>query len=142
MPGSTRPRPRAATACAENRDSGEYFALCRAVLSRVAFAILVFAEAVSGCQRTPKSPEERGAGIFARSCASCYGPAGRPSRQLGLPVMPRDLSDARLYQLKSDAELKASIKNGRGAMPAFGALLTDAELELVVAHLHTLARPQ
>jgi mono/diheme cytochrome c family protein len=111
------------------------------VLSRIAIVISALVLAVSGC-RAAKTPEERGAGIFARSCASCHGPTGRPSRQLGFAIVPRDLSDARLYEVKSDAQLKASIKNGKSAMPAFGGLLSDAELDLVVAHLHTLVRPE
>ena len=105
-------------------------------------ALLCFVLVASGCNRTRKSAEERGAGIFVRTCASCHGPAGRPSQRLGLAVMPRDLSDSRLYQLRSDAELMEVIKNGKGAMPAFGALLSEEELRLVVAHLHTLARQQ
>ena len=105
-------------------------------------AVACFALALSGCRKAPKSPEERGAGIFARSCASCHGPTGRPAPGLGLPVMPRDLSDARLYQERSDAELAAAIRDGKGAMPAFGALLGDEDLKLVIAHLHTLARAQ
>ena len=96
--------------------------------------------ALSGCRKAPKSPEERGAGIFARSCASCHGPTGRPAPGLGLPVMPRDLSEASFYRQRSDAELEAAIRDGKGAMPAFGALLNEEDLKLVVAHLHTLAK--
>jgi mono/diheme cytochrome c family protein len=118
-------------------------AISRRVLARIAaLAVACFALALSGCRKAPKSPEERGAGIFARSCASCHGPAGRPTRGLGLPVTPRDLSDARFYQQRSDADLKAAIRDGKGAMPAFGAVLTDEDLALVIAHLHTLAKPQ
>jgi cytochrome c6 len=112
------------------------------VLSRIAIVVSALALVVSGCRKTTKTPEERGASIFARSCASCHGPAGRPPRQLGFAITPRDLSDPRLYEVKNDAQLKASIKDGKGAMPAFGGLLTDADLDLVVAHLHTLVRPQ
>jgi len=103
-------------------------------------AVACFALALSGCRKAPKSPEERGAGIFTRTCASCHGPTGRPTRGLGLPVMPRDLSDASFYQQRSDAELEAAIRDGKGAMPAFGTLLSDEDLKLVIAHLHTLAK--
>jgi cytochrome c6 len=113
------------------------------VLSRIAVVVSALALVASGCRKTAKTAEERGASIFARSCASCHGPTGRPPpRQLGFAITPRDLSDARLYEVKSDAQLKASIKDGKGAMPAFGGLLSDADLDLVVAHLHTLVRPQ
>ena len=108
----------------------------------VSAIVLLLGMAVAGCRSAPRSAEERGARVFARSCASCHGPAGRPSRPIGLAAMPRDLSDPRLYQLRSDTELKAVIRDGKGAMPAFGALLADEDLTLLIAYLHTLAKPQ
>jgi mono/diheme cytochrome c family protein len=104
-------------------------------------AISLLLAGLSGCRRAAETPEERGAGIFVRNCATCHGPRGRPLPTTKLPVVPRDLSNPAFYQQRSDAELKASIKNGKGAMPAFGVALEDEDLDQVIAHLHTLARP-
>jgi mono/diheme cytochrome c family protein len=111
----------------------------------VIFRILVVALALAGlggCKRSAAAPEQRGEGIFIRNCATCHGPRGRPLPTTKLPVMPRDLSDPGFYEQRSDAELKQVIKNGKGAMPAFGVALEDEDLDQVIAHLHRLARPR
>ncbi len=108
------------------------------VILRICLFVLVVG--LVGCRRGSETPEQRGAGIFVRNCATCHGPSGRPPPTTTLPVMPRDLSDPGLYVRLSDSDLKASIKNGKGAMPAFGVALEDEDLDQVIAHLHTLAR--
>jgi mono/diheme cytochrome c family protein len=105
----------------------------------LALALVV---ALGGCRRPAESPEQRGEGIFIRNCATCHGPRGRPLPTTKLPVTPRDLSNPAFYQQRSDAELKQVIKDGKGAMPAFGVALEDEDLDHVVAYLHTLARPR
>jgi mono/diheme cytochrome c family protein len=39
-----------------------------------------------------------------------------------------------------DATLAATIKDGKGKMPAFAAKLTDAQITDVVAYIHTLQK--
>lgn len=74
----------------------------------------------------------RGADLFRTHCASCHGHDGRPV----LPVAP-DLSRPTAL-LKPDLTLLASIRSGRGAMPAYQGLLRDREILDIVAHLRTL----
>jgi cytochrome c6 len=74
----------------------------------------------------------RGAELFRTHCASCHGHDGRPV----LPVAP-DLSRPTAL-LKPDLTLLASIRSGRGAMPAYQGLLRDREILDIVAHLRTL----
>lgn len=74
----------------------------------------------------------RGAEIYQRFCAQCHGNSGRPV----LPLAPDFTRQERLLQ--SDLALLASIRAGRGAMPAFQGTLRDRDILDVIAHLRTL----
>lgn len=74
----------------------------------------------------------RGAEIYQRFCAQCHGNNGRPV----LPLAPDFTRQERLLQ--SDLALLASIRAGRGAMPAFQGTLRDRDILDVIAHLRTL----
>jgi cytochrome c6 len=73
-----------------------------------------------------------GADLYRRHCAACHGGDGRPV----LPAAP-DLSRPTAL-LKPDLALLASIRSGRGAMPAYAGQLRDREILDIVAHLRTL----
>lgn len=74
----------------------------------------------------------RGADLYRQHCASCHGAAGRPV----LPSAPDFSRHTAL--LKPDLALLASIRRGRGAMPAYDGVLRDRDILDVVAHLRTL----
>jgi cytochrome c6 len=73
-----------------------------------------------------------GADLYRRHCANCHGPDGRPV----LPTAP-DFSRPTAL-LKPDLTLLATIRSGRGAMPAYNGQLRDREILDIVAHLRTL----
>jgi cytochrome c6 len=73
-----------------------------------------------------------GADLYRRHCAICHGPDGRPV----LPTAP-DFSRPTAL-LKPDLTLLATIRGGRGAMPAYGGQLRDREILDIVTHLRTL----
>jgi mono/diheme cytochrome c family protein len=108
-----------------------------------ALAVLLFGVLVGvACSRRSggNQNEDPGARLYLRSCGGCHGPTGKGMLRPGLTVLPRDLSDATLYDTRSDEQLRAVIVNGKGQMPPFKRLLTDEEIAAVIAHLHTLAR--
>ncbi len=73
-----------------------------------------------------------GAELYARHCTGCHGGDGRP-------VMPTAPDFSRPTTLmKPDPVLLASIRAGRGAMPAYRGLLRDTEILDIVAHLRSL----
>jgi cytochrome c6 len=74
----------------------------------------------------------RGAELYGRHCAACHGANGRPV----LPAAP-DFSQPTAL-LKPDLSLLASIRAGRGAMPAYQGVLRDREILDIVGHLRTL----
>ncbi len=97
---------------------------------------------LAGCQRPEKSPEERGHGVFLRSCAGCHGPDGRGTLPPGFSVPARNLTDPALQQSLSDAALRDTIRSGKGQMPAQGAALPDEDVTVLIKYVRTLARPR
>ncbi|MFO1327720.1 MAG: cytochrome c [Rubrivivax sp.] len=73
----------------------------------------------------------RGSDLWSVHCQNCHGARGRPA----LPAAP-DLSQPQSL-FKPDLMLLASIRNGRGAMPAFQGLLRDRDILDIVAHMRT-----
>lgn len=72
-----------------------------------------------------------GKSLYQQHCVDCHGPAGEGV----MPGMPNFTRGESL--LKSDFELANAVRSGRGVMPGFNGLLTDEELENVVAYLRT-----
>lgn len=92
-----------------------------------------------GCRSKEKSVLERGAGVYARSCASCHGSPGMPGRSRGFKIKPPNLGNRALQRRLSDADLVRTIRKGRGEMPSFGRMLSQEELNQLVVYLRSLA---
>ncbi|MDB4974700.1 MAG: hypothetical protein JWN48_3041 [Myxococcaceae bacterium] len=83
------------------------------------------------------------ASLFELRCASCHGVGGRgdgPGKPPGANLP--DMTRPEYRTARSDGELHAIIKNGRGLMPAFADQLTDLGIDALVAHVRTLSRAQ
>lgn len=74
----------------------------------------------------------KGGELYSRHCAGCHGSDGRPV----MPLAP-DLSVPTAL-LKPDPMLLATLRTGKGAMPAYRGVLRDRELLDIVAYLRTL----
>jgi cytochrome c oxidase cbb3-type subunit 3 len=101
--------------------------------------VLAFA-AVAGAAWLVNPPEgtaaESAAKVFAAKCAGCHGADGS-GNIAGAP----DFKSAEWHASRTDADLAASIKNGKGRlMPAWGAKLTDAQIGELVAHVRSLKK--
>jgi len=67
--------------------------------------------------------------LFAPTCGFCHGDGGRTAGK-----GPQLMDTAR-----SDEFLRDRIKNGKeGAMPAFGQMLSDADVDAIIAYIHQL----
>lgn len=83
-----------------------------------------------------------GAALFAQACAKCHSADGTG----GLPIVangprPVDLTSAEWQRSRSDADLTAAIRTGRGAMPPFEGVLTAEQISALASHVRTLKRP-
>lgn len=87
----------------------------------------------------------RGGQVFGQQCASCHGVGGTgdgPASQ-SLNPKPRDLTQATAYKFGADREgVEKTIRNGipGSAMPAFGGVLSDDQIEAVSDFVITLQK--
>lgn len=96
-------------------------------LGLLAFFMLAFGPVTSRAADTIKGGE-----LYAVHCASCHGPSGM-SVMLGAPNFARGES-----LMQPDPLLLISIKNGKGAMPAYQGILNDQNILDVIVYLRTL----
>jgi mono/diheme cytochrome c family protein len=83
-----------------------------------------------------------GAKVYAQRCALCHGPLGKGDgpAAAGLNPKPRNHTDGAYMNSRTDDQLLGVIRNGKGAMPAWGKILSEAEIQAVLKHVRTLAK--
>ncbi len=89
-------------------------------------------------------PDARAAAtLWGMRCASCHGALGRGDGAGRPPgaALP-DMTTPAYRTARSDSELHAIIKQGKGMMPAFGDQLNDRGIAVLVQHVRGLSRPQ
>jgi cytochrome c oxidase cbb3-type subunit 3 len=83
----------------------------------------------------PKADLVAGKKIFADSCASCHGEAGKGKRDMGAP----DLTDAIWLYGSDKSAIVDGLWNGRaGVMPAWATRLDDSTIKALTVFVHTL----
>ncbi|MGK2927401.1 MAG: c-type cytochrome [Lysobacterales bacterium] len=90
----------------------------------------------------------RGAEVYQVNCATCHGPAGAPAADSelvkSLGVMPANFADALFNSREPASTWKMVIVHGGAAMgfsemmPAFGATLSEQDIDNVLAYIKTL----
>lgn len=81
-----------------------------------------------------------GATAYQGNCSVCHGKAadGQGAAAAAMNPRPTDFTDAAWWAGKTDAEIKAIIKNGKPSTPMNGfAFLGDAEIANIIAFLKT-----
>ena len=95
----------------------------------------------------PRAPDgaSRAERLYYAYCAECHGVEGRGSWRAALFLLrPGDLTNPDRMRQHSDKYLFDVIKHGgatigRPGMPAFGAQLSDADIEALVRYVRTLS---
>lgn len=84
--------------------------------------------------------EAVGARVYAARCALCHGPEGRGDGPgaAALTPKPRNYHDQAYMATRTDAELLEVIRNGKGAMPRWSGILSEAEMQAVLKHVRGL----
>lgn len=79
-----------------------------------------------------------GAALWDRQCSTCHGPTGRGDGPMAAALHPPNMSLMAWQKSKTDAELLASIRNGKGAMPRFS--LADDALAAALAQVRSFVQ--
>jgi mono/diheme cytochrome c family protein len=77
--------------------------------------------------------------LFLATCAKCHGEAGHADTPQGQLVGAKDLTREEARRM-SDAEIRHQIVAGKGRMPAFGPVLSDAEIDALVGEVRKRQR--
>src|SRR5574337_275469 len=102
------------------------------------------------CTAVPTTAESKTPEKFTTLCAPCHGPAGDGNgpAAAALNPKPRNFTDGKYMNAKTDAQLINIIKNGGQAeklspfMIAFGGQLSDNEIKEIIAYIRSLAVPK
>ncbi len=83
----------------------------------------------------------KGKKVYADKCLKCHGEKGKGDgpRAYDLSKKPADYTDREKMSKFTDADLKKVVKEGKKPMPAFGAKLSDEDIEGVIAYIRTFA---
>ncbi|HEU0162815.1 MAG TPA: cytochrome-c oxidase, cbb3-type subunit III [Rhizomicrobium sp.] len=89
---------------------------------------------LSGREANPRAVG-RATALFAENCASCHGPGGKGSREMGAP----DLTDNEALYGHGLAAVRDQIWNGHGGvMPNWNGRLTAEEIKALAVYVHNL----
>lgn len=89
--------------------------------------------------RKSSGPGARAARVWMSTCANCHGPTGAGDGPMADTFNPPDLTSEEWLGSKTDDEMAASIKNGKGAMPA-NPNLEDSVIGALVARIRNRGR--
>jgi mono/diheme cytochrome c family protein len=90
------------------------------------------------CNQRELSPVERGERGFMRHCATCHGANGAGLPTPGVQTPPANLASDEFQRSRSDADIKAVLKNGKGAMPALGRFMTEEDIDELILFIRHL----
>ena len=90
-----------------------------------------------------RADDDLGARVYAERCSACHGEHGRGDGPTApaLQPPPRDFGNPEFWKGRSAADLRAVVKAGKPGtmMPPFEGVLSDAEIDAVVASLRRFA---
>ena len=97
--------------------------------------LAVLLAGAAACKRAGSGPEqtaERAEQTFNSVCGRCHGADGKGGFAPEGTNAPRDFCDASFQASRTDEQLKQAIRVGKGAMPGFGNVFSDADLQALV----------
>jgi mono/diheme cytochrome c family protein len=113
----------------------------------LAIALCVLAYACGGDagqhaeQQAHAAPAADGKAIYDTRCSPCHGMdgAGDGPAAAAITPKPRNFRDGEFWKARTDAQLHAVVKDGRPGtlMPPFEGVVSDAEIDAIVAYLRT-----
>ncbi len=80
--------------------------------------------------------QSAGEAVYKANCQSCHGSAGTPNPGIAKAMGVKPANDPD-YKKESEADMIASVKNGKGKMKAFSGKLTDAQIKDAVGYFRS-----
>jgi mono/diheme cytochrome c family protein len=99
-------------------------------------------ETTSSASAAPvaEAGEDLGAKVFAQRCALCHGPDGHGNGPgaAALNPKPRNFHDKDYMSTRTDEQLLEVIHKGKGAMPRWEGVISEAEIQAALKHVREL----
>ena len=80
---------------------------------------------------------QAGEAVYKANCQSCHGSTGTPNPGIAKAMGVKPSTDPD-YKKESEADMIASVKNGKGKMKAMSPKLTDAQIKDAVVYFRSL----
>ena len=84
---------------------------------------------------TSRAQIEMGQAVYEQNCSACHGPDGKGNATPGMV----DFTDFAATSAVSQAEWAQVVAEGRGTMPAFGDVLSEAERAAAIEYVRSLS---
>jgi len=115
-------------------------------MKRIVLVLGVLGLTVAGAAKAAGDHASRGETLYRVYCTQCHGTKGdgRGVNAATMAVQPRDHTDTAEMSARTDEELFKVIKHGGKSinksvlMPAWGANMTDDDINALVGHLRVL----
>ena len=101
------------------------------------FAFMALLVVLPAMTASAAPQDQGGQTLFKNTCASCHGQNGTPTA-VGKSLNAPDLG-SKAVQNRADEELQQIVTNGKGNMPPFSGRLSEAQINSLVAYIHTLS---
>jgi mono/diheme cytochrome c family protein len=87
----------------------------------------------------PMLAQASGKDTYTAKCQMCHGADGMAATPAGKSMKAIPFNDPQILN-KSDTELIATTKNGKGKMPAYAGKLSDEDIKILITYIHTLQK--
>lgn len=84
----------------------------------------------------------KGKKVYTDKCVGCHGEKGKGDG-IGAGMLskkPADYTDKKAMSKLTDEDMKKTVKQGKAPMPSWGTILTDREIDDVVAYIRTFGK--
>lgn len=117
---------------------------------RVSLLTALVVSFVGACTAVPTTAEVNAPEKFGTFCGPCHGPAGKGDgpAAASLNPKPRNFTDGKYMNTRTDAQLINVIKNGSAAekfspmMVGYGSMVNDEEIKDIVGYIRSIAVPK
>ena len=89
------------------------------------------------CSRGPDPTTSDGSALFDKYCVTCHGSTGKPSAVMVAQLKVRDLTAPEVRATLTPERIAQQVRAGsqNKLMPAFGAVLEEAQIAAVAAYV-------